>query len=126
MDQTNYVGGPVPGFKDAAGQIVHEGDWVVTAVGNGGLRLARVLTIEPRTRQYVARYEPKPREEWSEWERRYADQRPPTKAVYEEQVYAFVQVTQYPDMAPKTKPIRRDLTVSASLKYTGTVPFDMA
>lgn len=130
MDNTDFVPGPVPGFLDAVGQTVREGDWVVTGVGgryNYGIRLARVLAIEPRERTRVARYEPKPKEEWTDWERRYyTDKKPATRAIEEAYVEAKVTVTQYPDMDPKTKPIRRELSTRGSLKYTGPIPFDLS
>lgn len=130
MDTTDYVEGPVPGFLDAVGQLVQEGDWVVTGVGGRssyGIRLARVLSVEPRERERVARKVPKPVDEWTEWEKRYySKEKPATKYEYEAYVHAHVTVTQYPDMHPKTRPIRRELTPSGALKYTGKIPFDLS
>lgn len=127
MDMTNYVDAPVPGFKDEVGQTVVEGDWVVLAVNNsGGLRLARILEIVPEVRTRIARWVPKPEAEWSEWERRYASTRPPTKAEEEQYTYAKVTATQYADLRPKTKPIRRDVTNYEMLKYAGPIPFDLS
>lgn len=127
MDMTNYISEPVPGFRDEVGQTVVEGDWVVLAVNNsGGLRLARVLEIVGERRTRVARWVPKPEEEWSEWERRYSNTRVPQKAEEETYTRAKITVTQYPDLRPKTKPIRRDATNYEMIKYTGPIPFDMS
>lgn len=130
IEQTDYVSEPVPGFLDAVGELVVEGDWVVVGVGGRrthGLRLARVLAVEPETRQRVVRWEPKPLEEWTDYERRYYnDKRPVTRPVYEDYISASVTGTQYPDMDAETKPIRRPITAAGCLKYTGRVPFDLS
>lgn len=127
MDQTNYVSDPVPGFKDAVGQTVVEGDWVVLAVNNsGGLRLARVLAVEPEVQNRVVRWDLKPEAEWTEWERRYEGTRKPQVAVYEEYVRAKITVTQYASMNPKQKPVRREATHYDMIKFTGPIPYDLS
>lgn len=125
-----YISDPVPGFMDPAGNLVTEGDWVMVGVGGRssyGPRLAKVLSIDPEEAQAHVGYKPKPEAEWTSFERRYYDpKRPPRTPIYDTYTRARVKVAQYPDMGATTTPIRRDLTISQCLKYTGKIPFDLA
>jgi hypothetical protein len=122
--------GPVPGFLDNAGNLITEGDWVMVGVGGRssyGPRLARVLSIEPEEYQAHAGYEDIPEDKWTEWDRRQASYgRKPQRQVWQPAIRPKIEVAQYPDMDPGTRPIRRQLQIRQALKYTGNIPFDMS
>ena len=125
-----YISDPVPGFMDHAGNLINEGDWVMVGVGGRssyGPRLARVISIEPQESEIQTGTRPKPKEDWTDYERRYyTEQNPPKVRIYEKYTKAKVTVAQYPDMGASTTPIRRPLTISQCLKYSGLIPFDLA
>lgn len=119
---------PIPGFKDAAGNFVTEGDWVTTAAvvkwGNA-LRLAKVLKVEEVERTRFVRWEEKPRDQWTPSEVSYHQRTgyAPNIQIREPYKEAQVTVLQYFDLRPDSWSRRQIKSTNRVIRYTGEVPY---
>lgn len=123
---------PLPGFQDAMGNFVGEGDWVATGASTkygNQLRLAKVLEIRPLVRSVHDYWREKPEEEWTDWDREYLrryNRDPnykPRESVPKEITVPHILVRQYFDLRPDSWSRRTYKSADEVVRYTGPVSY---
>src|SRR5687767_10154548 len=119
---------PVPGFRDPLGNLVSKGDWLIVATSGRAYqapwRLAQVLKVEVVQDELFVRFDPKPEEQWTDQERRWAESGYPVPQIRITEPYtkAVILVAQHPSNRKDTKPINRILEPRNGVLYKGKVP----
>lgn len=123
---------PIPGFKDAMGNFVGEGDWVATGASSkyrNQLRFARVLEVIPYATKVHDHWRMKPEEEWTEWDHEYVQRYArgpedmPKESIRRDVTSAKVRILQYFDLRPDSWSRRQIKDASRVVRYTGEVPY---
>ena len=123
---------PLPGFKDAMGNFVGEGDWVATGASSkyrNQLRLAKVLVIKPQVRSVHDYWREKPEEEWTDWDREYLrryNRDPdykPRESIHKDVTVPHVLLLQYFDLTPDSWSRRQWKSAEQVVRYVGGVAY---